>query len=470
MSTPEVRRRMADSSGTFTGLRFSEFIDFDKFRRDSRKLFLYCLLLSAFVHLLGLVFIPVQRLTIFHEKKETPPWTVVGEIIVLPPPAVNPYDTWKRDLPSRRMNRTYSEMIRHRTGPVMPSGGISVPGLPDGMRTFGKRDFLPFPSPSSLDTPGTDRAIRPEDPGFPEVHIPDGVERGFGISSLKEEMLTLEDLDNSQFMGIVVSSPGNLQAIRGIIHLPLAVWGTNLKPAVEARRAIDGFTGFLKGNSLIKPVIDPPVYLDSPRLLEYPFIYITAEQSFDLTPLEKRNLGDYLRNGGFAFIEAYGEMVRDEGEKKSLYDRGMYSNIGLPDWLADRVLTERLNAKFSAPLIAVASMRQMLRDALGAQGKLAPIPRDHALYHCFYDFDSPPAMDNRFQTFGKQPVGILEGITIHGRLVAVISEKQYGMIWKEFGNPNPPKDIPIDNMGKMGINILVMSLLQKGGLAIKMAE
>jgi hypothetical protein len=290
---------------------------------------------------------------------------------------------------------------------------------------------------------------------------------------MKEEMLTLEDLDTSQFMGIIVPNPEDLQAVRGIIHLPLAVWGTHLVPAVDGRKAIDGFTDFIKSYTQIKPVIDPPVYLDSPRLLEYPFIYITADQSFDLTEMEKKNLGKYLRNGGFAFIEAYGELTRDAGTIQALYNRGMATNVAMDPAAASDALEARLNAKFEAPLIAAPSMRQMLRDALGARSRLAPIPKDHPLYHCFYDIDNPPGMQELLNTdgrTGRQPRNILEGITIDGRLVAVLSEKRYGIIWKEFGNPNPPKNIPIDMMGKMGINILVLGMLQQGGLTVKAME
>ncbi|HEX2999699.1 MAG TPA: DUF4159 domain-containing protein, partial [Armatimonadota bacterium] len=166
---------------------------------------------------------------------------------------------------------------------------------------------IPAPDPISVG-----RAIRPEDPDFPAFSgFTDMDPRSSRMISMKEELLTFDDLDTSQYMGIVEPNPANLQAIRGLVHIPLAVWGTHLIPATDARKAVDGFTNFLKSYTLIKPLIDPPINLDSPRLFEYPFIYITADQSFDLTEMEKKNLGSYLRNGGFALIEAYGEVSRD---------------------------------------------------------------------------------------------------------------------------------------------------------------
>lgn len=46
------------------------------------------------------------------------------------------------------------------------------------------------------------------------------------------------------------------------------------------------------------------VALDSPRLFEVPFVYLTGHQDFELTPAERTNLRQYLMRGGILFADA----------------------------------------------------------------------------------------------------------------------------------------------------------------------
>jgi len=46
------------------------------------------------------------------------------------------------------------------------------------------------------------------------------------------------------------------------------------------------------------------VALDSPRLFEVPFVYITGHQDFELTPAERTNLRQYLMRGGILLADA----------------------------------------------------------------------------------------------------------------------------------------------------------------------
>ena len=127
---------------------------------------------------------------------------------------------------------------------------------------------------------------------------------------------------------------------------------------------------------------------------------------------------------------------------------------------------------------AEASLRQMLKDALGNDVQFLPIPNSHALYHSFEDFDDGPPNGSEINTsqvttieqlgetynrttMSKQ-VFWLEGITIKDRLVAIYSDKGYARSWEQEYENEPQL--------KMGINMVVYALIQEGGIAHKEME
>jgi hypothetical protein len=184
----------------------------------------------------------------------------------------------------------------------------------------------------------------------------------------------------------------------------------------------------------IDVVIEKHMMLSSPRLLEMPFIYITTDQGFDLSKAEKENVKKYLENGGFMVLEN-----------------------PIP-------LTETSPAE--------ASLKQMVRDVMGSRAKFAPIPKDHPIYSCFWDFTDGPPNGAEIGTFSNQnipensrttsmskPVLYLEGVWINERLVVVYSNKGYIVKWTELDNNVPQL--------KMGVNMIVYALRQEGGLALK---
>ena len=169
--------------------------------------------------------------------------------------------------------------------------------------------------------------------------------------SLRDELLRPCDLDFGRYRGLIFEEAGRKQNIRGFIKIP-TVWGSQLKPPDNLKRSVIGLVEAVNRYTEVRADIDPHLMLDSRRLRETPFIYITTDRVFELTAAERKTLGDSLRNGGFA--------VLDNGTPE--YD---YSQ-------------------------AEASLRQMLRDSLGAHARFLPIPRSHPLYHCYFDFDDGP--------------------------------------------------------------------------------
>ena len=169
--------------------------------------------------------------------------------------------------------------------------------------------------------------------------------------SLRDELLRPCDLDFGRYRGLIFEEAGRKQKIQGFIRIP-TVWGSQLKPPDNLKRSVIGLVEAVNRYTEVRADIDPHLLLDSRRLRETPFIYITTDRIFELTATERKNLGDYLRNGGFA--------VLDNGTPEHDYSQ------------------------------AEASLRQMLRDSLGAHARFLPIPRNHPLYHCFFDFDDGP--------------------------------------------------------------------------------
>ena len=252
--------------------------------------------------------------------------------------------------------------------------------------------------------------------------------------SMKEEMISIDDLDTGRYKAMIIQDPGNKQSIKGFIYLS-TVWGAQLKPPDELKRSIIGLAEAVNRYTNINAKMDAHLYLDSRKLFDAPFVYVMADSAFELTEIERRNFGEYLRNGGFA--------VLDNGTPEFEYGQ------------------------------AEASLRQMLKDSLGAQAKFLPIPNDHPLYHCFFDFDDGPPLGAEIQIVQTTTTGIqgetarnaymskavlyLEGIWLDDRLVAIYSDKGYAIKWKKLFNNNPQL--------KMGVNFVVFALTQTGSIA-----
>ncbi len=269
----------------------------------------------------------------------------------------------------------------------------------------------------------------PEDYGF-EDEITREPEN---VISLKDEMITVDDLDTGDFKALVIKDPGNLQNVEGFIYIPVDVWGTigseteSLRPAEYTRRAITALSeGFLK-NTGITIKTDKHLYLDSPDIVNYPFIYITADMLFKLNENERKNLANFFINGGFALVEPYNPPDSEE----ELY-----------------------------PQIAFFPLRKMIVDALGDNGGFYPIPPDHPIFRCFFNIDVAPVSipkPGNLDLLEKLP--FLTGIWLDDRLVGIFSDEEYGRSWSEYNFESP--------FFRMGVNMIVYSLIQQESVAKK---
>jgi hypothetical protein len=180
----------------------------------------------------------------------------------------------------------------------------------------------------------------------------------------------------------------------------------------------------------VTTTLDEHVYLGDPRLLDYPFVLVSTNQSFDLTETEKANLREFFKRGGFMFA--------DNPEPNKDSSRGG------------------------------AAMKQMFKDIF-PNALFAPVPNDHPVYHSFFDFDGMPqglapsypavprsnSGDPVYYPIYKQYVNsrdipYLEGIFLNGDLVAVYSDKGYVVKWNDASNNEPQL--------RFGVNLIVYAL------------
>ncbi len=237
--------------------------------------------------------------------------------------------------------------------------------------------------------------------------------------SMQEEFLDLDALDTGKYKGLVIQDPTNKQDIQGFVYLALAV-GEELDPPTP--RAIPQLARAVNKYTMINAKVEDRLKLDSRDLFKAPFVYITANKGFNLTAQEVRNLGEYMRVGGFVFAEN-----------------------GVP------------SLEYGP---AEASLRKMFKDVLKKDARFIMLSYDHPIHHSFFDFnDGPPPGGEILSATGgsKVPAPHLEGIFLEGRLVAVYSDKAYGSIWeREFSN---------EPQLKMGLNLVVFALTQQGSIA-----
>ena len=248
--------------------------------------------------------------------------------------------------------------------------------------------------------------------------------------AMREELIDLNALDTGKYKGLIIQDPTDRRKVKGFVYLGTA-WANDLEPTFDsAAKAVPNLVDALNGQTGISAQVDAHLFIDSRELFRTPFVYITAQEAFELTEREIQNLGEYMRRGGFLFV--------DNANPTAEYGQ------------------------------AEAALRKIFRDALRAQGQLQLIPNSHPLYHTFYDFDGPPVgSELEVGSFaaqrGNESVDVpetsyhLEGIFLGDRLVAIYSDKGYVHTWaRNYGN---------EPQLRFGINVVIFALTQEGSIA-----
>jgi hypothetical protein len=406
--------------GRFTGP--SDLIDLAKLERETRFVLFLGLLVAIGIYASAATYFTFQRSIV------TIPRPITVELRIMPPVMRQPLS-----LPRKQMHKHQIEGAVVRVNRTKPF----IPAEPAKMETSAPDMGLPEYRPAvEIETASSERFIEQTltDISFGADRLPEA------RVGMREEMISLEDLDYGRYKAMVIQNPRDVQAISGFVRIA-TVWGEQLQPPDDLKRGLIQLAEAVNRYTGIHARFDDHLYLSDRRLHEMPFIYLTTDDAFELTDIERANLERYLRNGGFAVV--------DNGTPQYEYGK------------------------------AEASLRQMLRDTLGNDAIFLPIENTHPLYHSFFDFDNGPPLGYEAKTMTQtntsgvpgnetksktitKPVLFLEGIWIDNRMVAIYSDKGYAIPWREFINNIPQL--------KMGVNMVVFALTQEGGITRKQME
>ena len=377
---------------------------------ETRRLVIAGLLIS-----MGLVGGASIYVVVAPKEEEAPP-PAIARIIIRRPRATKPFQLKRQRLRPRSMTKKVSAL---RPRLAMPTTRRLT-----GASMFGRVETIDYAVDTDvqidLETgPIAFSTARVTGTKEPETRI-----------AMREELLDLDALDTGKYKGLIIQDPTDRRKVRGFVYLGTA-WATDLEPVfASAAKAIPNLVDAVNIQTGITAKVDAHLFIDSQELFRTPFVYITAEEAFELTGREKENLGEYMRRGGFVFADNANATV-----------------------------------EFSQ---AEASLRQIFRAALGAQGQFRPIPNSHPLYHTFYDFDGPPVGSELGTPTDAEQWGVnyrilpqhsyrLEGVFLGDRLVALYSDRGYVHKWAEnYGN---------EPQLRFGINVVVFALTQEGSIA-----
>jgi hypothetical protein len=245
------------------------------------------------------------------------------------------------------------------------------------------------------------------------------------------EMLDVEALDTGQYQAMVIQDPNDKRNVRGFFHVAIVGARTILRNKSHIARDFPLFINLvpkvMNQYTNIRTDVKGQYDFDSPKFLKTPFIFITSDVVFQLTNSEATNLGKYLTEGGLAFVEPWVEGVNH----------------------------------------ADVALRQMLKDALfsqdyrqGRDWTFQIMPNSHPVYHCYFDFDGPPAGHDRNKRYPGTRA-YLEEIVIHNRTVCIYSNKDLEGAWShDF--PYNLVDNTVPHM--FLVNLIIFSLTQEGSI------
>ena len=414
--------KMTDESKSSRLSGFSKSIDIKKLERETQKLLYLGFVVAIAFHAALDSFITYKRT----EVKVVKPIEV--KLVVRPPRMTRPLVINKRDLLKRMLKRKI--MMRLPSGKFKFKSLLSIQDLMKIMDNF-EFDLNIGEEVIAEIIAGIDSIY---DAGIEErfdfekfiADIPDyreGITReSENVISLKEHLLSVDDLDTGQYKGLVIKDPQNKQNIKGFVYIPVDVWGSFLRP-VGLTTVIGLMQGFKKYAG-IRVTIDPHLFLDSPIISKYPFLYISADGLFDLSTRAKENLEKYFRSGGFILFDPYS-------------------------------------------VSAYVSMKKMIKDSIGDYASIYPIPDDHPILHTFFDFDEMPVLFPTLESEGLMDATLPpDGVWLDNRLVAILPPSPYrpfGKTWSDYKSPDRFENPSF----RLAINIIVYALIREGSIAKK---
>jgi hypothetical protein len=266
----------------------------------------------------------------------------------------------------------------------------------------------------------------------------EGSKEGATQVDMSLEMVDVGALDTGQYQAMIIQDPMDKRNVKGFLHLARA-YSINTPPEEAGSpypdlAALPNLIQAFNHYTDIKADIVGTYTLDSQELLKTPFVMISCHVGFGLSARELLNLGRYLDEGGF-------------------------------------LLSDDCSNHFGGP--SDHALRTMIRDALDSRGfrkgldwTWEILPKDHPIYHCYFDFDGAPRTPwthaSKLDSYPECPEP--EGITLHGRLVAMHSTWDIGCGWE--GPKVYPECTGLQHhrLLQLGINMLIFAMTQEGSI------
>jgi len=355
------------------------------------------------------------------------------------PRLTKPLELKKRARPRRRpMQRTMVSVKAHargkgicsRTQSVQVLGSLAPPRIQMGRSASFSTEAL---EPQAM------------------AQIIEGARESKHTLNMSLELLDIGTLDTGQYHALVVYDPRDKRSVRGFCHLAI-IYSENLHypTSTKAEDTFEAYvlTGFLRLSRAMNEYTDIETdvlgrfSLDDAEIFKAPWLLFPGWRSATLTPGELENLGTYLTSGGFVFADCANHLY-----------------VTSPSYT---------------------SLRNTLVDGLATQGIEAifeKLPNEHAVYHCYFDFDGPPAGGDglyaaRYPASGRV-VDYLEGLAVKGRLVALLSSKTYVAVWTFWGTSTLPSSeggMDAKRQLQFGVNTIIFALTQEGSITHRLMD
>jgi len=169
-------------------------------------------------------------------------------------------------------------------------------------------DLLGAVAPTMQEFVGTYSGAKPAEMEFEAaemVSLTEGATPVQEAVNLETELLSMGDLDTGRYKAIIVQDPENKRNLKGFFNMTLVKYNFQDTNRDTYPMAIPNLIQYLNDYTNIRARIEgQKIELSDRELFSAPFIYMTGYDAVvSLSETEIENLGEYLRNGGFLFVD-----------------------------------------------------------------------------------------------------------------------------------------------------------------------
>jgi hypothetical protein len=266
-----------------------------------------------------------------------------------------------------------------------------------------------------------------------------GTKEAHRVVDMSLEMVDVQALDTGRYQAMVIQDPTDRRNIKGYLHLVLihvmSFAGWTEHPDSAIRRLVEGLSDWTDIEADVTITSD----ITSPVALQTPWIYVLAYKPFELTPEAYEAVGKYITSGGFLFCD------------------------------------EDINVASASYITVPRAFLRMCASGLEAQGLVegrdwhtGKVPRDHPLFHCYFDFEGPPigyggSWMRDYPIYFDEP---MIGVFLRNALVCIITRRSYHEPW----NAAPQHLAQRPRSLQFGINTIIYALTREGSITNQVME